>query len=218
MAKPLSIKFSIHEKDLGLSHIKKELLKLEKKPFVKIGIQGDKATQMKKGSDVSLILVATVHEYGAPSKGIPERSYIRKTVNENETKYFKAVEQLKDKILDASEGMTTEQALNILGAMVQSDIQKTIQTDNAGLNGPTPLSYAGIMSREGMREKTKKTISLLDSLRDKAQQGYLSKADLKKRAKANEFLATAGNPTPLYDTGQLVRSILYVREMNGGSK
>jgi len=169
MAKPpLNIKISTHAKDLGLSHIKKEMAKLDKKPFVKIGIQGKSAAEVKTGTDVSLVLVATAHEYGIPSRGIPERSYIRKTVNENQSKYDQLAAQLKDKIMDASQGFTTEKALNLIGMTVQSDIQKTIQGNNAGLNGPTPLKY-----RDG---------------------------------------------TPLFDTGQLNRSILYVREMNGGSK
>lgn len=162
MAKPpLNIKISTHAKDLGLSHIKKEMAKLDN-TSVKVGVQGTGT----KGVDLALI--ATAHEYGVPSRGIPERSFIRKTFNENQSKYNEMVSRLKDKIMDTSQNFTTEKALNLIGMVVQSDIQKTIQGNNAGLNGPTPLKY-----RDG---------------------------------------------TPLYDTGQLNRSIHYVLEMSEGPK
>ena len=169
MAKPLTLKINLSEKDLGASRIRGEIAKLAKKPFVKVGVQGQKALENKDGSTANVVLVATVHEFGTAN--VPERSYIRKTMNENQSKYQSATTQLKDKIMSGE--LNTEKALGVLGLLVQRDIQNTIRTNNAGLDGPTPLSPATLKQR-----KTK-------------------------------------DATPLYDTGQLVRSITYVRQMDG---
>jgi len=172
LAKPLTLNLKITEKDLGLKNIRTEVAKLAKKPFVKVGYQGDKALEEKDGATgMNVVAVATIHEFGAAN--VPERSHIRKTINENESKYASVAEKLKDKIL--SGGMTTETALDVLGQVAQRDIQNTIRSNNAGLNGPTPLSPATLKARG----------------------------------------ATTG--TPLYDTGQMVRSITYVKDLNGGT-
>lgn len=169
MAKPLTLKINFSEKDLGAAKIRAEIEKLSKKPFVKVGVQGAKALENKDGSVANVVLVATAHEFGTVN--VPERSYIRKTMNENESKYASAAEQLKSKILSAE--INTEKALGVLGLLVQRDIQNTIRSNNAGLDGPTPLSPATLKNRKSK------------------------------------------DVTPLYDTGQLIRSITYVRQMDG---
>lgn len=140
MARRPTPKFSITEKDLGWSKIKAEAQKLAKKPFVKIGIQGESGLKPKKkrgkvrGETASpgftVVDIATVHEYGSPDKGIPERSFIRSTMDQNAVKYSNIAAGMKDQILNANSPLTTEKALEIIGQIIEADIKNKFTNNN----------------------------------------------------------------------------------------
>ena len=125
-------KKGVVDRDLGWGNIFKEIKKLNKKPYVAIGVQGTSAMAKKKGSagpsGATVVDVATFHEYGVPAdseeKVIPERSFIRSTRDENDAKYQARLAQFKDDILNPTSDMTTEKALGLLGEEVQRDIQR----------------------------------------------------------------------------------------------
>lgn len=55
---------------------------------VKVGIQGPAAQDTgDRDGDITNVLLGTIHEFGAPSVGIPSRSFIRSTVDESASKY-----------------------------------------------------------------------------------------------------------------------------------
>lgn len=103
----------------------KELEKLAKSlrgpDLVKVGLP--------KGSNdypdgTSVIMVGAVHEFGSPSKNIPQRSFLRATVETGRRKYKQLFKKLSKKIVDGN--MTKKEALGTIGLQVQADIQERI--------------------------------------------------------------------------------------------
>jgi phage gpG-like protein len=103
----------------------KELEKLAKSlvgpDLVKVGLP--------KGSNdypdgTSVIMVGAVHEFGSPARNIPQRSFLRATVESGRRKYRQLFKRLSKKIVDGE--ISKKEALGIIGLQVQSDVQGRI--------------------------------------------------------------------------------------------
>ncbi|QDP55902.1 MAG: hypothetical protein GOVbin8609_34 [Prokaryotic dsDNA virus sp.] len=126
--------------------------KIKKSPNKAIKKLEEIAKQMKgdnlvkvglpKGSNnypdgTSVIMVGNVHEFGSPSRGVPERSFLRSTLNEKSGKYKNDLKKLGKKVLLGE--MTSEQSLQMLGLMASSDVKDKI----------TDIKEPALTSREG---------------------------------------------------------------------
>lgn len=189
-------KATVIDRDLGWDYIKAQAKELAKKPGVVVGIRGTNADDKKtfisedggKAQNVggpTLAEIATVHEYGSPSKGIPERSYLRSTVDKNLSSYRQILEQLKLQIFNPKVNVTVKNALLILGAKIKLDVQATIR---AGI----PPAWA-------------------DSTREARIRRANPEGDF-SIGKDGIKNATIIAETPLIDTGQLVNGITYAVE------
>lgn len=123
-----SIMAGVLDIDLGWSRILKELSKT-KNSYVKVGVQeGDMHKPSDKGSKpkttVSMATVAMANEFGAPSKGIPARSYLRSTYDESLSEIGVLVEAEYLKILEGKR--TAEKSLDLLGEVLQKRVQSKI--------------------------------------------------------------------------------------------
>lgn len=79
-----------------------------------VGVFGDK----------ELALIAAVHEYGAPTKGIPARSFLRTTMYEGRAKYHALLAKV---LKEWQKGIiTVDEALNRLGLVVSNDVKARI--------------------------------------------------------------------------------------------
>jgi len=98
---------------------------------VRVGIQGKEAKAPHvdedgvaddEGEDGALtnVEIGTIHEYGAPSVGIDERSFIRATLDELSAKYVQQARDFGRSVIDGKR--TREQALGLFGARVCADI------------------------------------------------------------------------------------------------
>ena len=72
----------------------------------------------------SVIMVATVHEFGSPAKGIQERSFLRATLTTNRTKYKSAIKRLAKGI--GTGKLKPVKAMSVLGVMLEADVRATI--------------------------------------------------------------------------------------------
>lgn len=106
---------------------------------VLVGVQGRDATLNRDG--LTNVALATIHEFGLPDVGIPERSFIRATIDANQAKYFRFVQKLSGKVILGE--MTEERALNLLGLLVVSDIQARIEA------GISPELKPATIARKG---------------------------------------------------------------------
>lgn len=106
-------------------------LKALSKLTVRVGVlaDGPKRTgaskaDRKKGERATLLEVAAAHEFGAPAAGIPQRSYIRATVDLKRAEIEKTQADLAAQVAAGKiDGRTT---LARLGAYVQGLIQARI--------------------------------------------------------------------------------------------
>lgn len=80
-----SVKTKVVDKDKGWAKLKKRLAKVEKLEVV-VGITATRGSE-PVGDGLSLVGLATIHEFGAPSVGIPQRSFLAATFDENVQKY-----------------------------------------------------------------------------------------------------------------------------------
>ncbi len=104
--------------------------------------QGQVKVGLPKGSNAypdgtSVIMVGAVHEFGSPSRNIPERSYLRSTMQSNKRKYKKLLSKLGRLI--ATGKMDADTALRTLGLKVETDVKGTL----------TDLKTPALKTREG---------------------------------------------------------------------
>lgn len=70
------------------------------------------------------VLVASVHEFGAPDAGIPERSFMRSSVRENSRDYGTTWGSLLKQVVFGQMSLRT--ALSLMGEQARADIQQKI--------------------------------------------------------------------------------------------
>ena len=112
------------------------------KRTVRVGILSDAPKKEREGGTgrYSLVEVAAAHEFGAPDAGIPQRSFIRATVDEKRGE----IEQLQRSLaVQFVEGkIASDQLLARLGAKVAAMVQTRIAS-----NIPPPLSEETIAKK-----------------------------------------------------------------------
>lgn len=118
----------------ALKEIEKLVKSLKGPDLVKVGLP--------KGSNdypdgTSVIMVGTVHEFGSPARNIPQRSYLRSTVESNKRSYKDMFKKLSIRIIKGQ--ITKKEALGLVGLQVQTDVRQKI----------TDIKEPALKSREG---------------------------------------------------------------------
>lgn len=118
----------------ALKEIEKLAKSLKGPDLVKVGLP--------KGSNdypdgTSVIMVGTVHEFGSPARNIPQRSYLRSTVESNKRSYKDMFKKLSIRIIKGQ--ITKKEALGLVGLQVQTDVRQKI----------TDIKEPPLKSREG---------------------------------------------------------------------
>lgn len=88
---------------------------------VTVGMHGDAGTT---ADGTSLVLIAGVHEFGAPSVGVPERAPIRKAIDANRNEYRTMLRRMSS--VYVMRGTPLRSLLNLFGEKVVADIRGTI--------------------------------------------------------------------------------------------
>lgn len=104
---------------------------------VKVGFPQGKT----EADGTPVALIAATHEFGSPERGIPERSFLRSGMRENQEKYVRLNKVNLVRILRGN--LTADQALGQLGEMAKGDVQVKIRSGDF-----TPLKQA-TMDRKG---------------------------------------------------------------------
>jgi hypothetical protein len=135
--------------DRGWDELRKTLDALRnRKAYVKAGVLGgDKAA--RPGEALTNVELALIHEYGAPSRHIPERSFIRSTFDAHREEYFALLRQLLQAVY--ANKLTVERALGLLGARMSADIKKRVTTgaEVPPPNAPSTLARKLAKTRKG---------------------------------------------------------------------
>lgn len=114
-------KSRVIDRDRGWTDIRKQARK-SRKAHVAVGILGAHGSRDDGMTNAG---IGTVHEYGAPEVGVPERSFIRATMDSKASEYRALAKRLGGMI--ASKQISIEQALGLFGARAVSDIRRRIQ-------------------------------------------------------------------------------------------
>ena len=110
--------------DLGRKAALREMQKMKRGPYVANGFQGVKGEAQHRGTEEAMTVaqVAAFNEFG--TKTIPERSFMRATIDENRRTLTSLTRSLLFRI--GMGEMTTERALNIIGLTITKLMKKKI--------------------------------------------------------------------------------------------
>lgn len=118
-------RFSTKFNDKPLRELAKTLRSLKDgQSYVRIGVLGEKAAQEHSTADIGRTtngLLALVHEFGSPSRGIPARPWIRPAFEKNRAKYIAQLKTLLGGVYTGK--MTIARALGILGSVGAADVR-----------------------------------------------------------------------------------------------
>jgi len=102
---------------------------------VPAGADARKPKEGEKGEPATMAEVAFYNEFG--TEHIPERSFLRSTVDANAGKYAKLYEKLMGAVFEGK--LTVRQAMGLLGEKARADVRKTIRSDVPPPNAPATL-------------------------------------------------------------------------------
>lgn len=103
-----------------------------------------KGAKARDDDEATMAQVAFYNEFGVkkPGKGsIPERSFLRATVDENSRKYTKMYEKLMGAVLEGK--IDVKRAMGLLGEMAKADVQKKIRSGVPPVNASSTIRQKG---------------------------------------------------------------------------
>lgn len=138
---------SITDTDHGFRALLADFAKMDAYA-VDVGIQQDVGGEVAEDGDITLAGYAAVNEFGSSDGRVPERSFLRSTVDENADKYAvlleKAVGRAADRIVEggnAGEAMTTE--LGKVGLRAERDVKRKIRDLKDPPNAASTIARKG---------------------------------------------------------------------------
>jgi hypothetical protein len=132
------VSVKITDKDKGYAKTLENAAKA-KHGTVKVGILAAEGSESaNKSPGLTVIDVATFNEFGL---GVPERSFVRGYVDENENLIRNDIKKLALLIVQGKK--TTEDALGLLGMKVQGEMQKRISEGIDPPNAPSTIAKKG---------------------------------------------------------------------------
>jgi hypothetical protein len=147
----------VTDKDLGFDRIMRDLETLGSGADVYVGIRqakGEKPAGLRKAdgtvtnSDATIAEIATWNEFGVTVETddgdqvkIPERSFLRSTMDENVERYTDLMGRQLGQVIDGEQ--TPKGAFKILGAAGVRDVQMKIRKGVAPANAPSTIARKG---------------------------------------------------------------------------
>lgn len=125
---------------------------------VRCGIQGsDAVREHDDKSRLSVVEIATVHEFGSSDGRIPQRSFLRSTFDESQAELSKLLSRLGSQV--AALKMSTEQAVELIGLRYVDLVKAKIR------NHIAPLLAESTIVKKGSSTPLIDTGRLIGSLR-----------------------------------------------------
>jgi hypothetical protein len=109
---------------------------------IKVGLLGSgDAGATHDNADITILEIGNIHEFGAPSVGIPERSFIRSTFDEKEGEMAETIEVALIKFVMGD--IDYEATMDFLGSYLVGLVQQTIADMTSPPNKPATIKYKG---------------------------------------------------------------------------
>lgn len=142
--------------DKAWKELRRHLKKLEREgAHVKVGVLASSGTHAESG--ISMIEIASVHEFGSPSIGVPERSFIRAGIQEKRDDLVRILNGLAKGIVQ--DKITVDEALQKLGLWGANAVKRKITSSDI----PPPLK-ASTVARKGSTKPLVDTGQLVNSI------------------------------------------------------
>lgn len=127
---------TVEDRDLGYAKFVEAITRMADydDPNVTVGIHAD------QGSD--LIVYAATNEFGSDDGRIPERSFLRSTVDEKRDEYFDELADGIGKVLDGK-GSNLTSVFRRVGARAAGDVQEKIRNLSSPANAPSTIEKKG---------------------------------------------------------------------------
>lgn len=143
---------AIRDVDLGYRALLRSIEKMDRE--VLVGIRGEEGAQRPERqieladgssatiqSDATIAEYATYNEFGTDDGHIPERSFLRSTVDERRESYLQALGEAMLQTID--KGIDIEQPLALLGERAVRDVQRKIREITDPPNAPSTIAQKG---------------------------------------------------------------------------
>ena len=127
------------DRDLGYRAMLSALAGL-READTRIGIHEEEGAS-DTGGDLNLAGIAMVNEFGSDDGHIPERSFLRATVDANAVRYEGMLERAVTRAIDGDAPLQT--GLALLGARVEGDVKATITDMTEPPNAPSTIAAKG---------------------------------------------------------------------------
>jgi hypothetical protein len=127
-------------KDFGFANAMAEIEFMAGKSFTQIGIQSD-APDPPNDPGISMAQLAAVQEFGSKKRNIPERSYIRSTMDEKRRTFNTFTDALSIRIIQGK--ITARNALKALGELIESSIKAKITNLREPALSPKTIAAKG---------------------------------------------------------------------------
>lgn len=127
----------VTDKDMGYSALLVGINRLANEPAVFVGVRGDAGSV----DGVPLLLIASANEFGTSDGHVPERSYIRSTVDERRATYLATLSKIVGDEVDGKQ--LAVKGLDRLGVRAVADVQRKITSLKE------PPNTAGTIRKKG---------------------------------------------------------------------
>lgn len=138
--------------NLDISAVQKAL-KVQK---VKVGLPKSKGKAMHEGGDITVAAIGTIHEFGSPARNIPERSFIRTTIQEEQPNIKKLFQLEVKKVIHGE--TTIDKMLGRIGSYTAGKIKERI------VDIKTPPNTAATIRKKGSSNPLVDTGQMLQSV------------------------------------------------------
>ena len=129
----------IKDNDKGWRNIKRQF----NPPKDTHGVVGILASEADRDDEFDNVSIGTVHEFGLPERGIPERSFIRATIDAGVMKYRRLSKTLMQRELQVPHTASLKNALRLLGEKLRADIIAHINKGIEPENAPETIARKG---------------------------------------------------------------------------
>ena len=127
------------DKGPGLARLQSMAKRLGERPSLRIGVLS--SAPVADGSEFNMAELAAVHEFGAPSVGVPERSWLRATYDAKREAWEALLKRALGRVVDGK--MSENAALQLVGLRAVADIQSRIRTNIAPALKPRTIARKG---------------------------------------------------------------------------
>jgi len=138
------------DKDKGYKQLMKAMAQLSKDPYILVGITREKGSKKPDGSKATVAEYGTYNEFGtgivhgrsgAITIRVPERSFLRSTVDERRERYFKLLlKAIDDEIMGKH---TIRFGFSKVGERAAADVRRKIRTLREPPNAPATIERKG---------------------------------------------------------------------------